>query len=57
MVPIRFARLMCGMLKLSQTLVHGSGHYGCKEFKQGQTNVSTRRFGSYYVQKQLLIGH
>jgi hypothetical protein len=57
MVPIRFALLMCGMLKLSPTLVHGSGHNGHKVFKQQQVNVSTRRFGSYYVQKQLLIGH
>jgi hypothetical protein len=47
MVPIRFALLMCGMLKLSQTLLHGSGQNGCKGFKQGQSNVSTRRFGSY----------
>jgi hypothetical protein len=34
MVPIRFALLMCGMLKLSPTLVHGSGHNGHKVFKQ-----------------------
>jgi hypothetical protein len=57
MVPIRFALLMYGMLKLSPTLVHGSGHNGRKMFKQPQTSVSTRRFGSYYVQKRLLIGH